>query len=97
MVFSATEKYDLGDLSSRIGGEQDNFAATIMTRVSAYGRNLLHRFRSEQDGFALTEYMILLGLLVGGVVVAVLLFATSVSDVWGTWTTWFLTVPVPPV
>ena len=50
---------------------------------------LVARFKREEDGLALTEYLILLGLLVGGVVAAVLLIGGDLSAAWNSWSTWF--------
>jgi len=52
-------------------------------------KGLLKRFSKEEDGIALTEYLILLGLLVGGVIIAVLAFGDALALVWDSWTTWF--------
>lgn len=46
------------------------------------------RIREEEDGVALSEYLILLGLLVGGVIAAVLLFGTNLGTAWGAWAAW---------
>lgn len=46
----------------------------------------LQSFRKEEDGLALTEYLVLLGLLVGGVITAVLLFGEGLSGAWDDWT-----------
>jgi pilus assembly protein Flp/PilA len=53
-------------------------------------------FAREEDGVALTEYLILLALLVGGVITAVTLAGTNLATVWNGWAGWFtakLTVP----
>lgn len=52
-------------------------------------KNLMQRFTNDEEGIALTEYLILLGLLVGGVIVAVLAFGDALSVLWNSWTTWF--------
>lgn len=49
---------------------------------------MLQSFRKEEDGLALTEYLVLLGLLVGGVILAVAAFGDGLSTAWGSWTTW---------
>ncbi|MBC2837491.1 hypothetical protein H7F16_18380 [Gemmobacter straminiformis] len=51
--------------------------------------NLMARFNREEDGLALTEYLILLGLLVGGVVAAVLLIGGDLNAAWTSWSDWF--------
>jgi pilus assembly protein Flp/PilA len=48
----------------------------------------LKSFRKEEDGLALTEYLVVLGLLVGGVIVAVGAFGDALSLSWGEWTAW---------
>jgi pilus assembly protein Flp/PilA len=52
----------------------------------------LQTFRKEEDGLALTEYLVLLGLLVGGVIAAVTAFGGGLSTAWGEWTTWITEV-----
>ncbi|HEY9019295.1 MAG TPA: hypothetical protein VIN17_01440 [Paracoccaceae bacterium] len=49
---------------------------------------MLQSFRKEEDGLALTEYLILLGLLTGAVILAVIGFGTSLGTQWASWTTW---------
>ena len=57
------------------------------------------RFARDEEGLALTEYLVLLGLLIGGVIVAVTLFGQGLSDAWDSWTAWFggsnVTAPAP--
>lgn len=50
--------------------------------------NMLKAFRKEEDGLALTEYLILLGLLTGAVIAAVLGFGEELGTLWGEWNTW---------
>ena len=50
---------------------------------------IIHAFHQEVDGVALTEYLILLGLLVGGVIIAVELAGNNLALAWGTWGTWW--------
>jgi len=52
-------------------------------------RSQVSRFSKDENGLALTEYLILLGLLTAGVIAAVLLMGTSLGTAWGTWGTWF--------
>jgi pilus assembly protein Flp/PilA len=54
-------------------------------------------FAREEDGVALTEYLILLALLVGGVITAVTLAGDNLADVWNTWAGWFTTELKVPV
>ncbi|OWW04107.1 hypothetical protein ATY81_17435 [Rhizobium sp. R72] len=51
--------------------------------------NSVRAFAREEDGVALTEYLILLGLLVGGVIAAVTLAGTNLSDAWESWAGFF--------
>ena len=44
--------------------------------------NSVRAFAREEDGVALTEYLILLALLVGGVIVAVTAAGTNLAGVW---------------
>lgn len=60
----------------------------------------LQSFRKEEDGLALTEYLILLGLLTGAVILAVIGFGTGLGGQWEGWTTWItestaLAAPTP--
>lgn len=48
-------------------------------------------FAREEDGVALTEYLILLALLVGGVIGAVTLAGDNLAIVWNAWAGWFTT------
>jgi len=59
-------------------------------------KNLLARFRRDEDGLALTEYVVLLGLLVAAVIVAVNLFGQNLAGVWSQWATWIDGVTTPP-
>ncbi|MBB2671324.1 hypothetical protein [Rhizobium sp. H4] len=53
--------------------------------------NSVRAFAREEDGVALTEYLILLALLVGGVITAVTLAGTNLANVWTAWAGWFTT------
>jgi pilus assembly protein Flp/PilA len=54
-------------------------------------------FAREEDGVALTEYLILLALLVGGVIGAVTLAGDNLTKVWNAWAGWFTTSLAVPV
>ncbi|WP_083203500.1 Flp family type IVb pilin [Ensifer adhaerens] len=60
----------------------------FLTKVRAFSR--------EEDGVALTEYLILLALLVGGVITAVTAAGSNLSAAWGEWGTWWTTELDPP-
>ncbi len=49
---------------------------------------MLQTFRKEEDGLALTEYLILLGLLTGAVIAAVLAFGANLGETWQDWANW---------
>ena len=51
-------------------------------------KKTLGRFRREESGLALTEYLILLGLLTAAVIAAVILFGTELGANWTTWGSW---------
>ena len=57
---------------------------------------IIGAFRQEEDGVALTEYLILLALLVGGVIVAVELAGNNLALAWGTWGSWWSTNVIAP-
>lgn len=46
------------------------------------------RFKHDDEGIALTEYLILLGILSTAVVVAALMYGTKLGELWGGWRTW---------
>ncbi|MFC3205004.1 Flp family type IVb pilin [Aquamicrobium soli] len=53
------------------------------------GLESIRAFAAEEDGVALTEYLILLALLVGGVVTAVGLAGGNLATAWAGWETWW--------
>lgn len=60
--------------------------------------NKVRAFAREEDGVALSEYLVLLGILIGGVVAAVGLVGTDLDAAWDNWDGWFTgTLPTPPV
>lgn len=46
-------------------------------------------FVRDEEGLALTEYLILLGLLTAGVIAAVLSIGGSLQTAWTGWSNWF--------
>ncbi|MCV9961705.1 hypothetical protein OIU34_07295 [Pararhizobium sp. BT-229] len=54
----------------------------LLSKVRAFAR--------EEDGVALSEYLILLGLLIGGVIVAVTTAGDNLATAWTNWGGWFL-------
>ncbi len=59
----------------------------VMSTVRAFAR--------EEDGVALSEYLILLGLLIGGVLATVKLAGTNLNAAWETWASFFKTLEKP--
>ena len=62
----------------------------------SYLSGLVVRLKSEEDGLALTEYLILLGLLTAAVVGAVLVFGQTLGIQWTAWSTWLNGLNGPP-
>lgn len=56
--------------------------------VMNYFTGLYVRLQDDEEGLALTEYLILLGLLTAVVIAAVLFFGEQLGIKWGTWATW---------
>ncbi|AMS39331.1 MULTISPECIES: hypothetical protein [Aminobacter] len=54
-------------------------------------------FVADEDGIALTEYLVLLGLIVAAVVVAVGAAGSSLAGAWGRWGTWWDTLEPAPL
>lgn len=53
-------------------------------------KHMAARLRKENDGVALTEYLILLGLLTAAVVGAVIAFGGSLGIAWEGWADWIV-------
>ena len=68
----------------------------MIMMATKYGTGLVRRLRDEEDGLALTEYLILLGLLTAVVVGAVATFGESLGDQWALWATWLTGLDGPP-
>jgi len=49
---------------------------------------MIQCFKRDEKGLALTEYLILLGLLTAAVIGAVLLFGEQLGLRWESWATW---------
>ncbi|OUS36487.1 hypothetical protein A9Q94_09125 [Rhodobacterales bacterium 56_14_T64] len=64
----------------------------MLMMVNAYARDLIVRFQHDEEGLALTEYLLLLGLLTGAVITAVTLFGTNLTAVWNGWAVWIGTL-----
>ena len=71
----------------------------MVTKFRLFARDLLSRFQSDEEGLALTEYLILLGLLTAAVIVAVLAFGGQLGILWQSWADWLnsLTGAPPPL
>ena len=57
--------------------------------------DMVRAFAREEDGVALTEYLILLALLVGGVVTAVMVAGNSLNNAWTSWGSWWVQLSAP--
>ena len=53
-------------------------------------KNVAISFAKEEEGIALTEYLILLALLTAGVIAAVLLIGDQLQAAWTGWANWFV-------
>ncbi|WP_429811835.1 hypothetical protein [Ensifer sp. B1-9] len=51
--------------------------------------NKVRAFAREEDGVALTEYLVLLGLLSGGVIASVIAIGGDLQVAWSSWETFF--------
>lgn len=61
---------------------------------------MAQRFRRDEKGIALTEYLILLGLLTGAVIIAVFAFGTQLGVLWDGWADWLVgetQLEAPPI
>lgn len=56
--------------------------------ATVYTAGLIAKFRSEEEGLALTEYLVLLGLLVSALILAVIAFGSGLANTWNTWSAW---------
>lgn len=64
--------------------------------VANYFLDVMRRMRDEEEGLALTEYLILLGLLTAVVVGAVIAFGDNLGDQWDAWADWLTGLNPPP-
>ena len=65
-------------------------------RMYFYLNDLVRRLRDEEEGLALTEYLLLLGLLTSAVILAVLAFGGRLGVLWETWVTFLNSVNGAP-
>ncbi len=70
--------------SSAVGAEATTGGQFVKSAIK-----ISHTFRQEEDGVALAEYLILLALLIGGVLISVTAAGGSLSTVWTSWSTWW--------
>lgn len=56
--------------------------------------DVFHKFKNVEEGLALTEYLILLGLLVGGTILAVGAIGGDLVAAWESLQTWFGGAPL---
>ena len=64
--------------------------------INSYLMGVVARLKSEEDGLALTEYLILLGLLTAAVVLAVQGFGENLGAAWELWEDWLTQLDPPP-
>ena len=53
--------------------------------------DMVRAFAREEDGIALSEYLVLLGLLVAALIAAVITVGGNLATAWLSWGTWFTT------
>ena len=70
-----------GSVTGKNSVKRGNMMKNAFEIVGAFGR--------EEDGVALTEYLILLALLVGGVILAVTVAGNNLAAAWTTWGTFW--------
>jgi pilus assembly protein Flp/PilA len=56
-----------------------------MTRFA----KMIRAFAHEEDGVALSEYLMLLALLIGGVLLFITTAGTNLGEAWNSWAGWF--------
>lgn len=59
--------------------------------------NKIREFAREEDGIALTEYLILLGILSAAAITAVTASGTNLGQAWDGWTAFFVELDERPV
>ena len=59
----------------------------MMIKIVALLAGKAKEFKAREEGLALTEYVVVLGLLIAGVVGSVLIFGDALDDVWTAWGT----------
>ena len=59
-------------------------------------KRMIIGFKQADEGLALTEYVVLLGVLVAGVASAVTFFGDSLADLWVAWSEWVENRATPP-
>jgi len=62
-----------------------------MTRFA----NLVRAFARDEEGVALSEYLMLLALLIGGVLFAVTIAGENLNAAWYSWANWFTQLEYP--
>lgn len=59
-----------------------------MKRMLSKLANGSRAFMRGEDGAALTEYIVLLGIITAAVITAVALFGTNLAAAWNAWAVW---------
>ncbi|PCJ08068.1 MAG: hypothetical protein COB16_08710 [Rhodobacteraceae bacterium] len=68
----------------------------MVQKFSTYIRDLIVRFQSDEEGLALTEYLLLLGLLTAAVILAVLAFGEQLGVLWEGWVAFMMGMTPAP-
>ena len=68
----------------------------MLHRFNNYFLDLIVRFKSDEEGLALTEYLLLLGLLTAAVIGAVLAFGGQLGLLWEGWRDFMLGMTPAP-
>lgn len=68
----------------------------MVSKFHGYALDIIRRFQDDEEGLALTEYLILLGLLTAAVITAVALFGAGLANTWNSWAIWVNTLNGAP-
>lgn len=63
--------------------------------IKLFCRAAALRFVQSEDGLALTEYLVLLGLLITGIIGAVVAFGNGVTNTYESWALWISGLSAP--
>lgn len=60
-------------------------------------KKMFDSFVQEEAGLAMTEYLILLGMLAGTAIAAVAVVGANLESTWLSWAAWFTDVLIPKI